>query len=63
MNPLMWSSAVVILNIRRQNSMEMALIENHDPVEALLSDGANPALDERIGIGCLHWRPDDRHVL
>ena len=62
-NALMWSSMVVILNIGRQNAMKVPFVEDQEPVETLLSHGANPPFRERIRI----WRPNgcakDRDIL
>ena len=62
-NPLMRSSLVVIVNVGRQNSTKVPLPKDQDPVEAFLSNRANPPFGKRIRIGCSHWRPNDGDIL
>ncbi len=59
----MGSSVVVILNIRRQNSMEVTLVEDQDPVEALLSNRANPTLRESVCVWCSNRGAYDPDIL
>ncbi len=59
---LMRSRVVVVVDIDAQHSAKMPFPEDQDPVEALPSNGANPAFRERIRIWRPNWRPDDRDI-
>ena len=47
----MRSRMIVIVNIGRQNSMQVTLVEDQDPVEAFLSNSTTPAFGESMRIG------------
>ena len=62
-NALVRSCVVVILDVRRQNSIQVTLVEDQDSIEALLSDRPDPTLGKRICIWRPHWRSDDCDIL
>ena len=62
-NALVRSSVVVLLDVRRQNSIQVTLVEDHDSIEAFLSDRPDPPLGKRICIWRPHRCPDDRDIL
>lgn len=62
-NALMWSRTIVVVDIRRENLLQMALIQDHQLVQALLANRADPAFGTCVRILCPNWRPDDPHVL
>jgi len=42
--PLVRTLAVVVLDIGLDHGLQMAAVDDHDPVETLASNGADPAL-------------------
>ncbi len=51
-NPLMRPGMVEIRGVLLQHTVKMSFIQDDHLVEALLTDGANPALGERIRLRC-----------
>jgi hypothetical protein len=50
---------VVVLDVGREDSFEVAAVEDQEPVEALATDAADPAFGERVRAGCANGCPDD----
>ncbi len=52
---------VVVGDVNRKDSFQVAAVDDQDPVETLAADGADPPFDERVGArrayGCAD-RPD-----
>src|SRR6266700_1541172 len=59
MRPLL----VVVADIDAKDALELATTEDQQPVEALASDAANPALDVCVRVRSLEGSPDDLHPL
>jgi hypothetical protein len=55
----MWSVAVVVLDKLGQDVGELARSGDEDVVEAFASQGADPALGDRVRPRGLRWRLDD----
>ena len=55
----MWPVAVVMVDEGPKHPLEMATIEDQEPVETLRSDGADEALGDRVRLRCSHRRADD----
>ena len=45
---------VVMADVLVQHGLELAPADDQDPVEALPSEGADPAFADRVGHGCPH---------
>jgi len=58
---LMRSPLVVVLTVFGENSSQVRLIQDNEPVQALLAQGPHLALRIGIGIGSSKRRPDDFH--
>jgi hypothetical protein len=54
-----WPVAVVMLDEDAKHPLEMAVVEDKEPVETLSSDGADETLGNRVGFRCTHRRADD----
>jgi hypothetical protein len=52
-----------VLNKQGDGAFEVATVEDQDPVEALSSSGANPALGERVGTRSPYRGAHDAHAL
>jgi hypothetical protein len=50
---------VVVLDVGAEDSLEMAAVEDQEPVEALGTDGADEALGDGIRFGRSDWRAED----
>jgi hypothetical protein len=50
---------VVVLDVGREDSFEVAAVEDQEPVEALAADAADPAFGEGVRAGCANGCPDD----
>jgi hypothetical protein len=50
---------VVVADVGREDSFEVASVHDQDPVEALAAYGADPAFDERVRARCPHRCADD----
>jgi hypothetical protein len=50
---------VVVLDVDRQDSFEVAAVEDQEPIEALAADAADPAFGKRVSSGCAYRCPDD----
>ena len=61
--PLMWSCSVVVMHIFPQDRIQMPFVDDDQLVEALLTDGADPAFRVGIGIRRSNRRLDDFKVL
>src|SRR5947208_2820438 len=59
MRPLL----VVVPYVDVHDMLELAAIEDEQPVEALSPCAADPALDVRVRVRRLQRRPDDSHSL
>jgi hypothetical protein len=55
----MGSFTVVVLRVGAKNPVQMSSAEHHDPVQALVSHGLDPALGERVGLRRANGREDD----
>jgi hypothetical protein len=55
----MWAVAVVVLDEDAEHAVELAPVEDEEPVETLGADGANEALGDRIRLGRPDRCPDD----
>jgi hypothetical protein len=55
--------AVVVGGVDPEHVLEVATIDDQDPVEALATDGADPALGVRVRVRSSDRRPDDLHTL
>ena len=49
----MWALLVVVPHIDAEYALELTAVEDEQPVEALSSCAADPALDVRIRVRCL----------
>ena len=52
----MWPLAVVMVDIDAEHVLEVAAVENQQPVEALRADGADEAFGDRIRLRRSHRR-------
>ena len=50
---------VVVADVGREHSFEVASVDDQDPVEALAAYGADPPFGERVGAGCPYRCADD----
>jgi hypothetical protein len=50
---------VVVLDVGWEDSFEVAVVEDQEPVEALAADAADPALGEDVRAGCANGCADD----
>jgi heme-degrading monooxygenase HmoA len=55
----MWPMAVVVVDEDSEHAVEVALIDDQQPVEALGADGPDEALCDRISLRRPHGRLDD----
>ncbi len=53
---------IVVVDIAGQNSAQVALPEDHDPVQTFLAHRPDPAFCEGICIRCLHRRANERDI-
>ena len=51
--------AVVMADENAEDALEMALVDDQEPVEAFGAGGADEALGERVCLWRSHWRLDD----
>jgi hypothetical protein len=51
--------AVVVVDVGREDSFQVAAVEDQDPVEALAADAADPAFDEGVRAWCAYRCADD----
>jgi hypothetical protein len=49
---------VVMADVDREDSFEVAAVHDQEPVETLATDGADPAFDEGVRAGRAHWCAD-----
>jgi hypothetical protein len=52
---------VVVRDVYREDSLELAAMHDEEPVEALVAEGADPSFGERVRVRCAHRcldRPD-----
>ena len=54
---------VVMGGVGAEHLLEVAAVDDQDPVEALAAEGADPTLGVRIRIRSSDGRPDDPHAL
>ena len=52
----MWPLAVVVVDVDAKDMLEVAAVENQQPVEALRADGADEAFGDRIRLRRSHRR-------
>lgn len=50
LEPEVRSGPMVVLDVGREDATEMRLVDDDHVIETLASDGADQALDERIGV-------------
>ena len=50
---------VVVLDVDAQHALEVAAVEDQQPVEAVAADGADEALGDGVCLRCPHGRLDD----
>jgi hypothetical protein len=50
----MWPLAVVMVDVDAEDVLEVAAVENQQPVEALRADGADEAFGDRVGLRSTH---------
>jgi hypothetical protein len=50
---------VVVLDVGREDSFEVAAVEDRESIEALAADAADPQLHVRVRLGCAHGCSDD----
>src|SRR6266511_1622972 len=55
--------SVVMGGVVAEHLLEVAAVDDQDPVEALAAEGADPTLGVRIRIRSADGRPDDPHAL
>ncbi len=55
----MWPVAVVMVDEDAQHPLELAAVEDQEPIEALRSDGADEAFGDRVRLRRLHRCADD----
>jgi len=51
--------AVVVVDVGREDSFEVAAVEDQEPIEARMADAADPAFGEGVRSGCTNRCPDD----
>jgi hypothetical protein len=51
--------SVEVVDVAREDSFEVAAVEDQEPIEALTADGADPPLRVRVRLGCAHRCSDD----
>jgi hypothetical protein len=44
--------AVVVVDVGREDSFEVAAVEDQEPIEARMADAADPAFGEGVRSGC-----------
>ena len=49
----MWSLRVVVLDVDAQHALEVAAVEDQQPVEALAADGSDEALGDGVCLAAL----------
>jgi len=59
----MWPLAVVMVEVDAEDRLEMATVEDQQPVETLGSNGANKALGDRVRLRRSHRRLHDPYAL
>ncbi len=55
--------SVVMGGVEAEHVLEVAAVDDQDPVEALAAEGADPTLGVRVRIRSSDGRPDDPHAL
>ena len=58
-----WPLAVVVADIGADDALELAAVEDEQPVEALATDAADPALHVRVRVRRPNWGSDDPDAL
>src|SRR5436853_665914 len=58
----MWPLTVVMVDVDAEDMLEVAAVEDQEPVQALAADGANEPLRDCVRLRRAHWRPDDPHA-
>jgi hypothetical protein len=59
----MWPLGVVVIEVDAQHAVEVATVEDQQPVEALRADGADEPFRDGVRAWCLHRRLHDPDLL
>ena len=59
----MGSGPVVVVHVHAKHALEVTAVQDQQPVEALRTNGAHPALGEGVGLGRAHGRANDLDIL
>ncbi len=51
--------AVVVIDVNVQDALKLLAAADQEPIEAVASDGADPAFGERVCLGCAKRGADD----